>query len=110
MGLVVSGDRRMPDWLWVRIEPVLRALPPHPLVVTGLRVPDLREAAFRCWVSGCRPASFRLTPAVDSRAAAPRHARLPTLLLCAASPPTPHDQRSIFRPEVACSSGRVLIP
>ena len=36
MGLVVSDDGwRMPDWLWVRIEPVLPAPPPHCWVVTG---------------------------------------------------------------------------
>jgi len=41
MGLVVSDDGwRMPDWLWVRIQPVLPAPPPHPLGCHRPRVPD----------------------------------------------------------------------
>ena len=41
MGLVVTDDGwRMPDWLWVRIEPVLPAPPLHPLGCHRPRVPD----------------------------------------------------------------------
>jgi putative transposase len=43
MGLVSSDDGwRMPDWLWVRIEPLLPAAAFHPLGCHNPRVPDRR--------------------------------------------------------------------
>jgi transposase len=42
MGYMVSRDDgwRLPDWLWVRIEPLLPPLPFHPLGCHNPRVPD----------------------------------------------------------------------
>jgi transposase len=41
MGLVVKDDGwRIPDWLWVEIEPLLPARPAHPLGCHNPRVPD----------------------------------------------------------------------
>jgi transposase len=41
MGLVDSDDGwRMPDWLWVRVVPLLPARPEHPLGCHRPRVPD----------------------------------------------------------------------
>ncbi len=41
MGLVVKDDGwRIPDWLWVELEPLLPERPAHPLGCHNPRVPD----------------------------------------------------------------------
>ena len=41
MGLVDRDDGwRIPDWLWVKMEPLLPPRPPHPLGCHRSRVPD----------------------------------------------------------------------
>jgi transposase len=72
MGLVVRDDGwRIPDWLWERMEPLLPALPVHPLGCHRPRVPnrDAMDAILLVLRTGMQWNALNVTGVCSSSAA-----------------------------------------
>ena len=72
MGLVVRDDGwRIPDWLWVQIEPLLPERPAHPLGCHNPRVPDrdAMNAIFFVLRTGCQWNALNATGICSSSSA-----------------------------------------